>query len=91
MFGRSGTGSENRVVRGGSWINNARNCRSAYRNRNQPGNRNDKLGFRLASSSHSRPIVVLEGTRAFDYGADHRDDPLDRPRRAAARLGETSP
>ncbi|KPA12379.1 Sulphatase-modifying factor domain protein [Candidatus Magnetomorum sp. HK-1] len=41
------TGSA-RVLRGGSWYNNARNCRSANRNRNSPGNRDDLLGFRLA-------------------------------------------
>jgi len=38
----------NRVNRGGSWNNNARNCRSANRNNNAPGNRNNNLGFRLA-------------------------------------------
>lgn len=37
-----------RVLRGGSWINNARNCRSANRNANDPGNRDDNIGFRLA-------------------------------------------
>ena len=37
----------NRVVRGGSWNNSARNCRSAYRNRRQPGNRNRNQGFRV--------------------------------------------
>ena len=40
-------GSE-RVVRGGSWNNNARNVRAAYRNTNDPDNRNNDLGFRLA-------------------------------------------
>jgi len=39
------------VVRGGSWINDARNARSAYRNANHPGNANDNLGFRLCLSS----------------------------------------
>lgn len=45
VAGRTGVA---RAVRGGSWINNARNVRSAQRNWNEPGNRNDNLGFRLA-------------------------------------------
>jgi Sulfatase-modifying factor enzyme 1 len=36
------------VLRGGSWINNGRNARSAYRNHDEPGNRNANIGFRLA-------------------------------------------
>ncbi|NDD65752.1 MAG: hypothetical protein EBZ36_17520 [Acidobacteria bacterium] len=40
----------NRVIRGGSWNNNAVNCRSANRNWNTPGNRNKDLGFRLSST-----------------------------------------
>jgi len=47
----SGTGGSNRVSRGGSWINGPLNCRSAYRNRNSPGNRFNYLGFRPARSS----------------------------------------
>ena len=44
-----GTGCKvNRVLRGGCWNNNAQNVRSAYRNRNEPGNRNRNYGFRLA-------------------------------------------
>ncbi len=38
----------NRVLRGGSWNNNGRNARSANRNRNEPDNRNNNIGFRLA-------------------------------------------
>ncbi|MBM4311952.1 MAG: hypothetical protein FJ119_13530 [Deltaproteobacteria bacterium] len=44
----------NRVNRGGSWNNNARNCRSANRNNNSPGNRNNNLGLRLAFAELSR-------------------------------------
>ena len=40
-----------RVVRGGSWNNNARNLRSANRNRNDRSNRNNNNGFRLAQSA----------------------------------------
>jgi len=38
----------NRVKRGGGWNNNARNARAANRSRNEPDNRNNNLGFRLA-------------------------------------------
>jgi DNA-binding cell septation regulator SpoVG len=38
----------NRVLRGGSWNNNGRNVRSANRNRNEPDNRDDYIGFRLS-------------------------------------------
>jgi len=34
------------VNRGGSWNNNANNCRSANRNNNNPDNRNNNIGFR---------------------------------------------
>ncbi|MBQ4328132.1 MAG: SUMF1/EgtB/PvdO family nonheme iron enzyme [Lentisphaeria bacterium] len=37
-----------RVIRGGSWNYFARNCRSADRSYDSPGNRNNDLGFRLA-------------------------------------------
>jgi formylglycine-generating enzyme required for sulfatase activity len=37
----------NRVIRGGSWNNNAENCRTANRNNNNPDNRNNNIGFRL--------------------------------------------
>ena len=37
-----------RVLRGGSWSNEARNLRSAYRFRNTTGNRFNYFGFRVA-------------------------------------------
>jgi len=39
-----------RVVRGGSWVNGAWGCRSAFRNRDTPVVRDDFLGFRLSRS-----------------------------------------
>jgi len=45
----------NRVNRGGSWNNDAGNCRSANRNRNDPGNRNNNLGFRLSLAPQLSP------------------------------------
>ena len=39
-------------MRGGSWNNNQDNARSANRNRNNPNNRNDNIGFRVLCSSH---------------------------------------
>ena len=39
-----------RVVRGGSWNNNPQNLRSACRNNNTTDNRNNNLGFRVAST-----------------------------------------
>lgn len=53
---------ENRVIRGGSWGNNARNCRSAYRNRNHPGNQWNNLGFRLAAA-HPLSNTVADPAR----------------------------
>jgi hypothetical protein len=38
-----------RVLRGGAWFNEPQNVRSANRNRNTPDNRNNNVGFRLAS------------------------------------------
>jgi formylglycine-generating enzyme required for sulfatase activity len=35
------------VLRGGSWNNNADNCRTANRNWNDPDDRNDNVGFRV--------------------------------------------
>ncbi|MCD6234039.1 MAG: hypothetical protein J7K63_03245 [Candidatus Marinimicrobia bacterium] len=35
------------MLRGGSWNNNATNCRVANRNNNNPSNSNNNNGFRL--------------------------------------------
>jgi len=43
------------VLRGGSWNNNPRNRRSAYRNRNDTDNRNNNIGFRVARTPSTCP------------------------------------
>ena len=40
-----------RVLRGGSWNNNRNNARCAYRNRNEPDNFNNNIGFRVVCST----------------------------------------
>ncbi|MGB7442089.1 MAG: SUMF1/EgtB/PvdO family nonheme iron enzyme [Coleofasciculaceae cyanobacterium] len=40
------------MLRGGSWNNNPENCRSAYRNNNNPGDRhNNNIGFRVVCAA----------------------------------------
>ncbi|RMF27529.1 MAG: hypothetical protein D6759_17530 [Chloroflexi bacterium] len=64
----SGPGRHHRVVRGGSWNNNQRNARCAYRNRNDPDNFNNNLGLRVVVSI-ARRMALLSG-RAADGPAD---------------------
>jgi hypothetical protein len=46
-----------RVLRGGSWNNNRDNARCANRNRNNPDNRNDNIGFRVCCAPHIDPTL----------------------------------
>lgn len=49
--GRREASGSNRVIRGGSYNNDADNCTSSYRNNNDPSNDNNNNGFRLACSA----------------------------------------
>jgi hypothetical protein len=80
-----------RVLRGGSWINNGRNTRSANRNRNEPANRNDNIGFRLAlaRTTIDAPFdqIVIRSARCWrqklqPFGA--RVDACSKARRSGA-------
>ncbi|MCP4237901.1 MAG: formylglycine-generating enzyme family protein, partial [Aestuariibacter sp.] len=48
-----------RVFRGGSWGNDARRCRSAYRSGGGPGGRGRGLGFRLSRSVTLDPLSFV--------------------------------
>ncbi|MEI6150263.1 MAG: SUMF1/EgtB/PvdO family nonheme iron enzyme [bacterium] len=48
----------NRVIRGGSWNNNANNCRVANRNNNWPDNRNNNIGFRAVRPPAHRACLT---------------------------------
>jgi hypothetical protein len=55
------------LLRGGSWNNNPRNFRSAYRNHNQPDNANNNVGFRVVClPQHPSSTDPLEGIPAGD-------------------------
>ena len=41
------------MLRGGSWNNNAINARCSNRNNNDPANRNNNIGFRVAFRLHA--------------------------------------
>ncbi|MCB0243024.1 MAG: SUMF1/EgtB/PvdO family nonheme iron enzyme [Anaerolineae bacterium] len=46
-----GQAHRRRVLRGGAFNNNENNVRCAARNRNNPNNRNDNIGFRVCAST----------------------------------------
>jgi formylglycine-generating enzyme required for sulfatase activity/serine/threonine protein kinase len=46
------SGDSGRVLRGGSWLTIARDCRSAFRARKAPDNPNSLIGFRVVASGY---------------------------------------
>jgi hypothetical protein len=68
----------NRVVRGGSWNNDAQNARAAYRNGNHPENRWNNLGFRCLSSGEHRmmPNEQIGGRSARMRAANSNREPV---------------
>ncbi|EGV30882.1 Sulphatase-modifying factor protein [Thiorhodococcus drewsii AZ1] len=78
-----------RVLRGGSWNNNGRNLRSAYRNHNAPDNRNDNIGLRLAGA-----LPTAEGStnqRPVRFRPHRAGGQTQGPRRGSRPMVETLP
>ena len=61
-----------RVIRGGSWDDGARSCRSADRNRNSPGYRLDNLGFRVSRV----PAEAAAETQSPKSGLPLKSNPI---------------
>ncbi len=69
-----------RVLRGGSWANQARNLHAAIRNRNRAGNRNQNIGFRVVVRFRPEHAFHADRSRAGEI----QDRPVqspDRPKR----------
>ena len=79
--------SAHRVIRGGSWNDDARCVRTAYRNRYGPSDRNHDLGFRCAEFRAGRERGEGE-RRARRRVAEPRGD--RDPARPGTRAGEAS-
>ncbi len=65
-----------RVLRGGSWANQAQNLHAAIRNRNPAGNRNQNIGFR---------VCWLGPEHASHNGGSRAGKIQDRPASVAGR------
>jgi hypothetical protein len=63
-----------RLLRGGSFNNQALNVRSANRNTNQPDNRNNNYGFRASRTSDTMPELISrekpQGIKRADLSSD---------------------
>lgn len=73
MINRSTIEGSNRVLRGGSWNNNARNCRVSNRNNNSPDNRNNNNGFRVVLSPAHRHSRIAATEQIVVLLPQHRD------------------
>ena len=81
-------GGSNRVNRGGNWGNDARNCRSANRNRNTPGNRNNNLGLRVSRARREVEHVRRTGQDPVPKAMNFAAGQNRRPGGSGRLLGE---
>ena len=63
-----------RVLRGGAFDNESRNLRATNRNRNQPENRNQNIGFRCVLAprrQHATSMPIRSGSIRVRIGRRH--------------------
>ena len=65
-------GDASRVIRGGSWLFLARECRAAFRDHAAPGSRARNLGFRLAAGLDLRAAEPQSGDAERPVGPERR-------------------
>ncbi len=56
------------IKSGGSWNLNPRHCRSAYRNHNNPDNRNNNSGFRVCCAAPSTLLLPAMAGQNWQMG-----------------------
>ena len=57
------SGGPRRAIRGGAWSMSAKECRSAFRGRDPPDNKNAYLGFRIVRVMDSTQSAPANGSR----------------------------
>ena len=67
------SGGSERIVRGGSWNDDAGHCRAAFRGAVAPGTRRQTIGFRVARSVPLPPAKPAAGVAPYRLVIDLRD------------------
>jgi hypothetical protein len=86
--------NDRRVLRGGSYNNESRNVRCAVRNRNNPNNRNNNIGFRVVVATFfDRPEVrcAFTGSPPRRKMAGHAPGRAPSSRRGRANSNRPAP
>ena len=80
------------LLRGGSWNNNPKNCRSANRNHNQPDNANNTIGFRVVClPQHPSQAEPVEGIPSGDQEGSRPAPVINRLRLLIRTAPEGAP